>query len=67
MALLGLGDVLAAELPWVALVGMTVASFAVGYASLFVLFAMLRRGRFRAFSPYLWAVSALTLGRALLT
>jgi undecaprenyl-diphosphatase len=67
VALLGLGDVLAAELPWGALVGMTVASFAVGYASLFVLFAMLRRGRFRAFSPYLWAVSALTLGRALLT
>ncbi|MDF1522907.1 MAG: undecaprenyl-diphosphate phosphatase [Trueperaceae bacterium] len=67
VAVLGIGDVLAAELPWGALVGMTLASFAVGYASLFVLFAMLRRGRFRAFAPYLWAVAALTLGRALLT
>lgn len=67
VALLGIGDVLAADLPWGTLVGMTLASFAVGYASLFVLFAMLRRGRFRAFAPYLWAVSALTLGRALLT
>jgi undecaprenyl-diphosphatase len=36
---------------------MTVASFVVGYAALFVLFAVLRRGRFRVFAPYLWLVA----------
>ena len=37
------------------------ASFAVGYAALFVVFSLLRRGKFRVFSPYLWALSAFTL------
>lgn len=67
VALLGLDEVRGAALPWGALVAMTAAAFAVGYASLFVLFALLRRGRFRSFSPYLWAVAAVSLGHALLT
>lgn len=67
VAVLGVGEVLASDLAWGPLVAMTLASFAVGYASLVVLFAVLRRGRFRAFAPYLWVVSALTLGRVLLT
>jgi undecaprenyl-diphosphatase len=66
VALLGFGEVLEADLAWGPLAGMTAASFVVGYASLVFLFAVLRRGRFRAFSPYLWAVAALTLGRVLL-
>ena len=66
VALLGAREVLEADLAWGPLAGMTLASFGVGYASLVVLFAVLRRGRFRAFSPYLWAVAALTLGRVLL-
>jgi undecaprenyl-diphosphatase len=40
---------------------MFVASFVTGYLALMALFAVLRRGRFRMFSPYLWAVAALTL------
>lgn len=67
VAILGLGEMREAELRWGPLLGMTAASFLVGYASLVFLFAVLRRGRFRAFSPYLWAVAALTLTRAVLT
>jgi undecaprenyl-diphosphatase len=63
VALLTLGEVAAAEFDWAALIGMTLASFAVGYASLVVLFAVLRRGRFRVFAPYLWALAAATLVR----
>jgi undecaprenyl-diphosphatase len=48
---------------WPPLVAMTLASFVVGYGALLVLFALLRRGRFRVFSPYLWLVAALTLVR----
>lgn len=40
---------------------MTAASFAVGYGALLLVFSLLRRGQFRAFSPYLWALSAFTL------
>lgn len=40
---------------------MTAASFAVGYGALVLVFSLLRRGRFRIFSPYLWALSAFTL------
>lgn len=43
------------------LVVMTAASFTVGYAALFLVFSLLRRGQFRVFSPYLWALSAFTL------
>lgn len=45
---------------------MVATSFAVGYGALFVVFSLLRRGKFRAFSPYLWALSAFTLIHLLL-
>lgn len=61
VALLGVDEVRAADIEAGPLVAMTVASFAVGYAALRLVFALLRRGRFRAFAPYLWAVSAFTL------
>jgi undecaprenyl-diphosphatase len=63
VAVLTLDEIVAAEFRWDALIGMTVASFAVGYAALIVLFAVLRRGRFRVFAPYLWFVAAVTLLR----
>lgn len=46
---------------------MTAASFTVGYGALLLVFSLLRRGRFRAFSPYLWALSAFTLVHLFLT
>jgi undecaprenyl-diphosphatase len=52
-----------ADFDWGALLGMTIASAVVGYAALFVLFALLRRGRFRVFAPYLWVVAGATLAR----
>ena len=45
---------------------MTVMSFLVGYAALVWLFRVLRQGRFRIFSPYLWAVAAVTVMSVLL-
>ena len=63
VAVLTLDEIRAADLDWGALIGMTVASAAVGYAALLVLFAVLRRGRFRVFAPYLWLVAAATLAR----
>lgn len=61
VALLGLSEIRAANMPLAALAAMTVASFATGYLALIWLFKLLRRGRFRIFSPYLWALSAFTL------
>ena len=63
VAVLTADEVLGADLDWSALVGMTAASAIVGYGALFVLFAVLRRGRFRVFSPYLWLVAGVTLTR----
>jgi len=63
VAVLGAEEVLAADVSWEALAAMTLASFAVGYVALLILFAVLRRGRFRVFAPYLWGVAALTLAR----
>ena len=63
VAVLTVDEVAAADLDWAALIGMTVASAVVGYAALFVLFAVLRRGRFRVFAPYLWLVAGITLAR----
>ena len=45
----------------VPLLVMAAASFAVGYGALVVVFSLLRRGRFRVFSPYLWLLSAFTI------
>ncbi len=61
VAVLGISEVLSADIHLVPLVAMTVASFAVGYAALTIVFSLLRRGQFRVFSPYLWAVGAFTL------
>lgn len=61
VALLGLSEVRAAQIPVGALTAMTVASFVTGYLALTWLFRLLRLGRFRMFAPYLWAVSAVTL------
>ncbi|MBA2666461.1 MAG: undecaprenyl-diphosphate phosphatase [Trueperaceae bacterium] len=63
VAILGADEVLSSGITWGPLLGMTVASFVVGYGALVILFALLRRGRFRVFAPYLWAVAALTLVR----
>ena len=61
VALLGLTEVRAAQIPLGALAAMTVASFVTGYLALSWLFRLLRQGRFRMFAPYLWALSAVTL------
>jgi len=61
VALLGFGEVRSAEIQLAPLIAMTVASFVVGYAALMLVFTLLKRGQFRAFSPYLWAVGAFTL------
>ena len=66
VAVLTLDEIVAADFAWSALIGMTVTSFVVGYAALFVLFAVLRRGQFRVFAPYLWLVAAITLVRVTL-
>jgi undecaprenyl-diphosphatase len=61
VALLGFAEVRTAAIPLGALAAMTVASFVTGYLALAWLFRLLRRGRFRIFAPYLWALSAFTL------
>lgn len=67
VAVLGLREVRAAQVEAAPLLAMTAASFVVGYLALLSVFAVLRRGRFRAFSPYLWVVSAVTLLSVLLS
>ena len=61
VALLGIGEIREADVGALPLVVMTAASFAVGYVALLLVFTLLRRGQFRVFSPYLWALSAFTL------
>lgn len=61
VALLGINEIRGADVAALPLLVMTAASFAVGYLALKVVFVLLRRGRFRVFSPYLWALSAFTL------
>lgn len=67
VALIGIDEVLGADIQMGPLVAMTAASFLVGYAALKLVFMLLRRGQFRAFSPYLWAVGAFTILYALFT
>lgn len=66
VAVLEFDSVVQQQVDWGALAAMTIASFAVGYVALIVLFALLRRGRFRVFAPYLWVVAAITLTRVAL-
>src|SRR5690606_10992652 len=61
VALLGVREVREAGVQVLPLIAMTASSFVVGYFALRIAFAVLRRGQFPAFSPYLWAVSAITL------
>jgi len=65
VAALGVSEVRSAGLEFMPVLIMTVASFIVGYAALVWLFVVLRRGRFRVFSPYLWAVAAVTVASVL--
>ncbi len=61
VAVLGISEIRAANLQFMPVLVMTIASFLVGYVALVWLFSVLRQGRFRIFSPYLWAVAAVTL------
>lgn len=61
VALLGIFEIRDAQIPLVPVILMGVFSFVVGYVALVWLFAVLRRGQFRMFSPYLWAVAAVTV------
>lgn len=63
VALLTLDEILGADVGWAPLLAMTAASFVVGYVALMILFAVLRRGRFWVFAPYVWVVALLTLVR----
>lgn len=65
VTILGVKNVQAADIGLAPVIAMFVASLVTGYLALMVLFAVLRRGRFRAFSPYLWAVAAATIVRVL--
>ncbi len=67
VAVFGIGEVRGADIDVGPLIAMTLTSFVVGYLALASVFVVLRRGRFRAFSPYLWAVSAATIAYVLLT
>jgi len=67
VALIGFAELRDAELGWRAVAWMTVASFVTGWLALAWLFRILRSGRFRWFSPYLWFVSSATLIRVLAT
>lgn len=66
VAAIGVSEVIDAQIPIMPVLIMTAASFAVGYVALVWLFAILRRGQFRMFAPYLWAVAAVTLIAVLL-
>lgn len=65
VTLLGVRDAHAGAADLGPLVAMVAASFVTGYVALIALFAVLRRGRFRAFAPYLWLLAGLTLLRLL--
>ncbi|MEB3231074.1 MAG: undecaprenyl-diphosphate phosphatase [Leptolyngbyaceae bacterium] len=61
VGLLGIKDTIEQGLALGPLIGMTLASFITGYLSLLWLFALLRKGQFKWFAPYLWFVAAMTL------
>ena len=66
VALLGVGEVRDTDVTWGPLLAMVIASFLTGLLALRLLFALLRTGRFRVFSPYLWILGGVTLLRVLL-
>ncbi|WP_457631564.1 undecaprenyl-diphosphate phosphatase [Oceanithermus sp.] len=59
--LLGLKDGLPDGVQAAPLVAMIAAAFASGYLAMIWLFGVLKRGQFRWFAPYVWALAALTL------
>ena len=59
-------DIGNAELLLGPLLMMVVVSFVTGYAALIWLFRILRKGQFRWFAPYVWAIAAITMTRILL-
>lgn len=61
VTVLGVRNVEAAKIGMGPVLAMFGTSFVTGYLALFVLFAVLRRGRFRLFAPYLWAVGLITI------
>lgn len=61
VTIIGIDELRGADVQLGPLLAMTLASFLVGYAALKLVFALLRRGQFRAFSPYLWVVGAFTI------
>ena len=61
VALIGIDEVRNADLDILPLVAMVASSFVVGYAAILWLMAILKRGQFRWFAPYLWAIAAFTL------
>jgi undecaprenyl-diphosphatase len=61
VTVLGVRNVEASHIGALPVLAMFVTSFVTGYLALMVLFAVLRRGRFRMFSPYLWAVGIITI------
>lgn len=63
VALLGINEVQEQGLEAAPLIGMLVSSFVTGYVALLLVFAVLRRGQFRWFAPYLWFVATATLIR----
>lgn len=67
VALFGIGDVRESGIGGAALLAMAASSFVVGYAALVLVFRLLKRGQFRVFAPYLWALAAVTLAYLALT
>jgi undecaprenyl-diphosphatase len=61
VTVLGVRNIEASHIGALPVLAMFVTSFVTGYLALMVLFAVLRRGRFRVFSPYLWAVGIITI------
>ncbi|HGY09283.1 MAG TPA: undecaprenyl-diphosphate phosphatase [Oceanithermus profundus] len=59
--LLGLKDGLPQGVEAGPLLAMIAAAFASGYLAMLWLFGVLKRGQFRWFAPYVWALAALTL------
>ncbi|MDZ7703915.1 MAG: undecaprenyl-diphosphate phosphatase [Trueperaceae bacterium] len=67
VSIIGIEEVRASEIEVFPLVVMVLTSFVTGYVALIWMFAILRKGRFRWFAPYLWAVAAFTLVRIAVT
>ena len=61
--LIGIVDIRESGIEPLPLIAMIASSFVTGYVALVWLFALLRRGQFKWFAPYLWVVAGTTLVR----